>query len=195
MAAPRDSGALHPPALHQLPAPVGVLLYDTTIEIDPIVAAAVIAMRGLGLTVGGLRQRFGQPLGNGKRAMWLEDIATGKTIRLDRPRGPGATACILDPDALARAACMLLHGSAGADVVLVNRFGNAEAEGRGMRSEIASIICSGTPVLIPVRFSLLPDLEGFLGCPAHLVLPTATAIAGWAAHALTQRAPRLAVAY
>jgi hypothetical protein len=161
---------------------VGVLLYDTSIEVDEILAASVKAIRAQGVAVAGLLQRFGDRLPNGKRSMWLEDIATGATIRLDAPRGPGAVACMLDPDALAQAACLLQRATiSGADLIVVSRFGNAEADGSGMRQEIASAICSGAAVLIPVRFSLREDLEGFLGSPAHLLLPSPLAIADWAA--------------
>lgn len=107
--------------------------------------------------------------------------ASGVSIRLDRPRGPGAVACILDPDVLAQAACLLERAAASQpDLIIVSRFGNAEADGGGMRSAIAEAICCGVPVLIPVRFSLLNDLEGFLGAPAALVLPSPLAIVNWA---------------
>lgn len=166
------------------PAPaarVGVLLYDTSIEVDPILADAVIRIQERGIAVAGLLQYFGARLANGKRSMWIEDIVSGALIRLDSPRGPGASACLLDPDALAQAACMLQRATASApDLVVVNRFGNAEAEGRGMRGELADAICSGAAVLVAVRFSLLNDLEGFLGAPAHLLLPSSAAIATWA---------------
>ena len=115
--------------------------------------------------------------------MWVDDIATGQAIRLDQPRGPGASACVLDPDALVRSACLLQRAiRSGADVIVISRFGNAEADGGGMRAEIADAICSGAAVIIPVRYSLLDDLEGFLGGPASLVLPSPVAIAGWAEH-------------
>jgi molybdate transport system ATP-binding protein len=162
-------------------ARVGVLLYDTSIEVDPILEDAVTRIQQRGIAVAGLLQHFGARLANGKRSMWIEDIVSGALIRLDRPRGPGAIACLLDPDALAQAACMLQRATAsGPDLVVVNRFGNAEAEGRGMRAELADAICSGAAVLVAVRFSLLNDLEGFLGGPAHLLLPSPTAIATWA---------------
>jgi hypothetical protein len=164
-----------------LTARVGVLLYDTSIEVDQILAAAVAQIRERTIAVGGLLQHFGERLANGKRSMWMEDIVTGTLIRLDRPRGPGATACMLDPDALAQAACILQRATAsGAELLVVNRFGNAEADGRGMRSELADAICSGSAVLVAVRFSLLNDLEGFLGGPAHLLLPSPAAITVWA---------------
>jgi hypothetical protein len=162
-------------------AKAGVLLYNTTLEVDAILAEAVTLIRAKGIAVAGLMQRFGDRLPNGKRSMWVDDIVTGQTIRLDQPRGPGATACVLDPDALMRCACLLQEAiTSGADMIVVNRFGNAEADGSGLRAEIAEAICSGAAVLIPVRYSLLNDLEGFLGAPASLLLPSPVAIADWA---------------
>ena len=173
-------------------SPAGVpqvgVLYDASIEIDPVLADGVALLRKRGVAVGGQLQRFGARLPNGKRSMWLDDIATGLTIRLDRPRGAGAIACMLDPDALARAAYLLQQTiAAGADLVIINRFGNAEAEGRGTRAEFAEAICRGAAVLVAVRFNLLDDLEGFLGGPAHLLLPSPEAIADWGAHAADRR--------
>jgi len=169
------------PAAPEPTTKVGVLLYDA-IEVDETLAATVALVRAKGIRVAGLLQRFGATLPNGKRSMWLEDIATGRSIRLDQPRGPGATACVLDPDALAQGACLLQQAVAsGADLVIVSRFGNAEADGSGLRAEIAEAICSGAAVVIPVRVSMLNDLEGFLGGPARLLLPSPVAIADWAA--------------
>ena len=160
---------------------VGVLLYDNSIDVDAILAAAVADARARGIAVAGLLQRFGPRLDSGKRSMWVDDIQTAQTIRLDAPRGPGAQACILDPDALSRAACLLQRATeSDAELIVVNRFGNAEADGRGMRAEFAGAICAGAAVLVAVRYSLLNDLEGFLGGPAYLLLPQPMAIANWA---------------
>ena len=88
----------------------------------------------------------------------------------------------MDPDALAQGACLLQKAvTSGADLIVVSRFGSVEADGSGLRAEIADAICSGAAVVIPVRFSMLPDLEGFLGAPGRLLLPAPAAIAGWAA--------------
>jgi hypothetical protein len=162
-------------------ARVGVLLYDTSLEIETIMTAAVERLRVQGFTVGGLLQRFGEPLPNGKYRMWVEDITTGETVRLDTPRGAGASACIVDPDALAQAACMLHRTTeARPHLIIVNRFGHAEADGGGMRPEIADAICSGAAVILAARSIYLDALEEFLGGPATLLSPLATAIADWA---------------
>jgi hypothetical protein len=180
-----------PPA--HLTVRVGVLIYDASIEVDSVMAEAVDRIQARDISVGGLLQCFGERLSNGKRSMWVEDIASGALIRLDRPRGSGAMACLLDPDALSQAACMLQRAiDSRPDIIVVSRFGNAEADGRGMRAEFADAICSGAPVLIAVKFALLNDLEAFLGAPAHVLLPSADAIADWAENVVARSEPIVA---
>jgi hypothetical protein len=165
----------------RMAAKVGALLYDDAIAVDAVLTTAVAAIRARGVVVGGLLQRFGERLSNGKHSMWLDDIATGQRIRLDQPRGSGAKACTLDLDALAQASCMLRYTIESAPaLIIVNRFGRAEVEGGGMRAEIAEAICSGAAVLIAVRSSRLDQLRDFLGdSPSH-VMPSPRAIADWA---------------
>jgi hypothetical protein len=160
---------------------VGVVPYDDSAGLDAILSDAVDLLRAQGTTVAGLLQRFGEIMPSGKQSMWVEDIRSGQAIRLDQPRGPGAIACTFDTDALARAAFMLrIAVESGADLIVVSRFGSAEAEGGGLRAEIAEAICGGAAVLIPVRNSLLPALEEFLGATATLLQASVEAIADWA---------------
>ncbi|MBS0644514.1 MAG: DUF2478 domain-containing protein [Acetobacteraceae bacterium] len=163
-------------------ARVGVLLFDESDDVNTLMAASVAALRARNVVVAGLLQRFGDRLPSGKRAMWLDDVATGQVIRLDQPRGPGAGSCTLDNSALAEAGCLLRKAaSSGAQVIVVPRFGSVEAEGGGLRVEIAEAVLSGAVVIIAVRPSNLADLEQFLGGPGTVLLPSAAAIAGWAA--------------
>jgi hypothetical protein len=156
------------------------IVYDEAMDVDAIFAEAVTQLRRDGVRVAGLSQKFAGEARNGKRSVWLENLASGALIRLDRPRGPGASGCILDPDALARAACVLRQAIAlDPDLILVNRFGHAESEGRGLRAEIAEAICAGLPLLIAVRYNLLPAWEEFLGGPAHILLPSSQAVQCW----------------
>ena len=168
-------------------ASVGVLVYDAGMEPHAVLTDAANLLRARGISVGGLLQRRGDRMASGKCGMWLDDIATGATIRLDEPRGAGAGACMLDTDALARAAWLLRHHiDAGISVIIVNRFGGMEADGAGLRAEIAEAICAGAVVLIPVRADRLAALEAFLGCAATLLPQTASGIAGWAERAARQ---------
>ncbi len=159
---------------------VGTLVYDGDGEVDRLMAEVVHRLKAEGARVGGVLQHFGERLPNGKRSMWIDNVATGATFRLDQPDRAGATGCSMDPDALARAACVVRQAiEAGNDLIMVNRFGSAEAEGRGLRTEIGNALCAGIPVLIAVRYALLPDWEGFLGAPPDIILPRLDAVLVW----------------
>jgi hypothetical protein len=163
---------------------VGALVYDPPGDAGKVLNAAIDLLRGRGMPVGGVAQRTGAPDSGRRPSLWIDHIETGQTRRLDRPRGPGSRACILDPDALAEAAVWLRQTiEQRPAVIAVNRFGHTEAEGDGMRAEIADAVCSGSVVLIAVRRALLPDLEGFLGEPPALLPADAAAIADWAERA------------
>jgi hypothetical protein len=185
---PMTTSELVPPgpvaAPDPLAAKVGVLLYETSVEVDAILTGVVERLRGRRVKVGGLLQRFGERLPNGKYRMWVDDITTGQSVRLDKFRGANASVCIMDPDALAQAACMLRRiTEERPELIIVSRFGHAEADGGGMRAEIADAICSGAAVLISARRSYLGALESYLGSPPTVLLPSTVAIADWAEHA------------
>jgi hypothetical protein len=176
------------PAQSNIAGKVGVLPYDRNVAVDAILAEAVHRIRARGIAVGGLLQRAGERLSNGRLSIWLDDVGTGETLRLDQPRGPGARDCIVDPDALAQAAYLLRRATeAGHHLIVVNRFGYAESEGGGMRAEIADVICSDAVVLIAVRVSRLDAFESFLGGPAMVLPPSPTAIADWVEQAIGAR--------
>jgi molybdate transport system ATP-binding protein len=155
-------------------------VYDGRLDIDAVLSAAVDLMRSNGVRVAGLLQRFGEPLPGGKRSMYVEDLSSGERIRLDLPRGPEASGCTLDPDGLNRAACALRNAiTQRPDVLMVNRFGKQEAEGHGMRAELAEAVSSGLTTVVAVPQSLVADWEKFLGEPGHLLPPDPTDIVNW----------------
>lgn len=157
------------------------LVYDDGAEADAILAEAVAELRQEGVAIAGLLQHLGSPRSGGRPAVWGENLSSGARIRLDCPRDAGPFGSGGDRTALVRVACMLDHALANPpDLVVVNRFGRAEAEGRGLCREFGRLIEAQLPLLTAVRFSRLPDWEAFLGHPAYLLLPTAAAVTCWA---------------
>jgi hypothetical protein len=176
------------PPQPDIAAKVGVLPYAKHVAVDVVLAEAVARLRTRGVSVGGLLQRTGEPHFNGQLSIWLDDIGTGETLRLDQPRGPGAKDCVVDPDALAHAACLLRDAiEREHDLIVVNRFGYAESEGGGMRAEIADAVCSDAVVLIAVRTSRLDGLERFLGGSGSVLPLSSASIADWAERAIAAR--------
>jgi molybdate transport system ATP-binding protein len=163
---------------------VGALVYEPPLDAGLILNPAIALLRDRGIPIGGVAQRIGAREPGRRASIWIDHIETGRTRRLDRPRGPSARSCVLDPDALAEAAMWLRQTTEQRPAVIaVNRFGHTEAEGDGMRAEIAEAVVSGAAVLIAVRRSLLADLAGFLGEAPTLLPADADAIAAWAEQA------------
>ena len=76
-------------------------------------------------------------------------LPDGPTLRISQNLGAAARGCRLDPAALetavARAEARLAQG---ADMLIINKFGKHEAEGRGFRGAIAEAAARGIPVLV-----------------------------------------------
>jgi hypothetical protein len=94
--------------------------------------------------------------------------------------GREAHGCRLDPGALAEAA-PLLEGmiETGADLLIINRFGKAEAEGAGLRSVIERAILVGVPVLTAVRAEYVDAWASFHAGLSMWLPPDSNAILSW----------------
>ncbi|GGF60894.1 hypothetical protein GCM10011402_11040 [Paracoccus acridae] len=71
-------------------------------------------------------------------------------IRISQSLGTGSSGCRLDPGALEMAAARVSARLAGAELLIVPKFGRQEAIGRGFRSVIAQAIAQDVPVLLHV---------------------------------------------
>lgn len=168
------------------------IAYGPGDDADAALRLAVGIMQKSGRSIAGLLQRFGAPIAPGKREMLLDIVPGGQTIRLNDPRGSGVQGCILDTDALARAAMAFdtaIH--ARPDLLVASRFGKEEIAGGGMRAELAEAVIAGIPLLVPMRIETLPAWNAFLGRPSEVLAPRTEAILAWAG---SQRVdgPRLA---
>ena len=157
------------------------IAYGPGDDADAALRSAVEILQKAGRSVAGLLQRFGAQIAPGKREMLLDIIPGHETIRLNDPRGSGVQGCILDTDALARAA-MVFHAAmlSGPDLLVASRFGKEEVAGGGMRAELAEAMIAGIPVLVPMRIETLPAWNAFLGGPGEVLAPRADAILSWA---------------
>lgn len=122
-------------------------------DIDGFVAGLVGILRPAGWRLSGVLQTRGVADADRHRAdIDLASIASGEVFRISQPLGPGARGCRLDPGALARCSEALARDLAtGPDLLVLNRFGHGENEGRGFRDLIARALDLGIPVLTAVR--------------------------------------------
>lgn len=147
---------------------LGYVIHDETDDSERMQALArLLAARGLRL--GGAVQVNS---GGGDCTCDMELSVLGAEtapIRISQALGPGSRGCRLDPDALERAVALALSALAGADLVLVNKFGKQESLGRGFRELIAESLGQGIPVLTAVAPDYLPAFLDFTGGEATLL--------------------------
>lgn len=98
------------------------------------------------------------------RELYLVDLAAGTKTGISENRGPQTQGCHLDRAALTRVAqnteaCL----EAGADILIVNRFGRAEAEAKGLRGAIEKALGLDIPVIVGVRPDYKEAWQAFHG--------------------------------
>ena len=133
-------------------------------EMNRTLDALAEALLASGARVVGAVQISGISEQDAPGAMDLRLLPDGARIRISQSLGPGSTGCRLDPgrleEAVQECAARLAEG---ADLLIVNRFGSSEAEGRGFRSLIGAALSDGVPVVVGVSALRLADFERFAG--------------------------------
>ena len=113
-------------------------------------------------------------------AMDLVLLPDGPTVGISQRLGAGSSGCRLDPDALERAVQQTAERlAAGADVLIVNKFGAHEVDGRGFRELIGTALESGTPAIVGVTTAKLPAFRDFVGDLAVAVPCDADTLHDW----------------
>lgn len=162
--------------------PLGAILYDPEIEIEPILCAVRDRLIARGdVRLGGVVPREGDLLANGRRAMLLEDVTTGSTTSISQELGAGADSCILDLDGLTRARLAIAAAIATpVDFVFVGKFAKQEIAGHGVREEIGAAAAAGIPTLVALRDTRLDDWRAFAGDAFTPLPPQVDAVVAWA---------------
>lgn len=112
--------------------------------------------------------------------MDIRVLPDGPVLRISQALGPEARGCRLDPAALEEAVAGVERAlEQGADLLIVNKFGKMEAEGRGLRSVVAEAVARGIPVLAGVNGLNEAALGAFAGEMVQPVAPTMAALTAW----------------
>ncbi len=108
-------------------------------------------------------------------------LPNGPVVRISQSLGPEATGCRLDPSSLEDSVALTLANvQKGADLMIINKFGKQEADGRGFRDAIAEAMARDIPVLLGVNDANRPALEDFCGGEVTALDPTLDAVLTWA---------------
>ena len=138
-------------------------------ETDRLLAAVAARLQGQGVALAGAVQ-FNLDCGD-ECEMEVQVLPDGPVIGISQSLGPGSQGCRLDAGALETAVAEVAARMAGARLLIVNKFGKHEAEGRGFRTLIGSALEAGMPVLIGVNAMNMQAFQAFAGEMAEPVLP------------------------
>ena len=104
----------------------------------------------------------------------------GPVLRISQDLGSQARGCRLDPAALETAVGLVkVSLESVADLLIVNKFGKHEAEGRGFRDVIAEAVAMEIPVLVGLNALNRPAFETFAEGLAIQLPPELAALMAW----------------
>lgn len=148
-------------------------------ETDAFVAGVVDDLAAAGLRLAGTVQSNVERPGRRRCDMDIKVLPDGPVLRISEDRGDLARGCRLDGGVLEQGVAEVMARLAGADLLIVNKFGKHEAEGRGMVSAIAAAVEAGMPVLIGVNALNLQAFQDFAGDLAVALPADRALVRGW----------------
>ena len=112
--------------------------------------------------------------------MDLHVLNGGARIRISQDLGPLSEGCRLDPSALEQAVGLVEAAlDAGPRLLIVNKFGKQELDGRGFRPVIGRALSQNVPVLLAVSAGSLEGFVAFADGIGHALPADADAVLNW----------------
>ncbi|MCV2893675.1 DUF2478 domain-containing protein [Lentibacter sp. XHP0401] len=124
----------------------------------------------------------------GKCDMDVQVLPNGPVLPISQNLGRASKGCRLDSAALEAAVGIVSSQiTSDVDILIINKFGKHEAEGRGFRSVIASAIELGMPVLVGVNTLNLEAFLEFVGTEVTYLQPTVGSVLCWSERAINAK--------
>jgi hypothetical protein len=148
-------------------------------RIDALIAEGATNLTAEGVRLVGTVQSNIERLNRSKCDMDLMILPNGPVVRISEDRGDLARGCILDSGALEQTVVAVQQRLTGAEVLIVNKFGKRESEGKGLVPVIAEALELGLPVLIGVNGLNLDAFLAFAGEAAVALPAEPRTVADW----------------
>ncbi len=157
-------------------------------ETDRLLAGQADRALGQGLHLAGVVQTNTPRPKSHHCDMDVQVLPDGPVIRISQDLGPNARGCALDPAALERAVQAVAPTvTERTDLLIVNKFGKHESEGRGFREIIAQALELGVPVIVGLNAANAAAFEDFTGGMATAVPCRREAVQEWLDTSLAAR--------
>ena len=157
-------------------------------ETDRFLAAVAARLEMAGLRLAGTVQSNTARADRTRCDMDLRVLPDGPVYRISEDRGAAARGCMLDHGALEQTVAEVARRMDGADLLIVNKFGKAESEGRGLVPVISDALARGLPVLVGVNGLNLPLYLDFAGGLSAALPATEETVAAWCLQGLEELA-------
>mgnify|MGYP001765703459 CR=1 FL=1 len=156
-------------------------------ETDRFLAQVADVLELAGVRLAGTVQTNLARAGRDRCDMDLRVLPDGPVFRISEDRGALARGCMLDHGALEQTVTEVARRLDGAEMLIVNKFGKAESEGRGLVPVISDALARGMPVIVGVNALNLPLFLDFAGglstaLPADVQAASAWCLEGVAGH-------------
>ena len=157
-------------------------------ETDRFLAAVAARLEMAGLRLAGTVQSNTARADRTRCDMDLRVLPDGPVYRISEDRGAAARGCMLDHGALEQTVAEVARRLDGADLLIVNKFGKAESEGRGLVPVISDALARGLPVLVGVNGLNLPLYLDFAGGLSDALPAKEETVAAWCLQGLEELA-------
>ncbi|MDN5785662.1 DUF2478 domain-containing protein [Pseudorhodobacter sp.] len=131
-------------------------------QADSVLAEVATTLRAEGVALAGVVQVNETFDPNRACHMDLHVLSGDRIIRISQNLGSLSKGCRLDPAGLEQAVGLVEQAlEAGPDLLIINKFGKQEVDGRGFRPLIGRALAEGIPVLTAVPEGHLAEFEVF----------------------------------
>jgi hypothetical protein len=162
------------------PKTLAAVVFENGDTANGIMTDFALALGASGVRLGGFVQISEDTDNCGCKDTYVLDLETGVRTKILQDLGTGSQGCRVDPAALAVIGQLVANALAHRpELVIINRFGRLESEGKGLRDEIASAALSGIPTLVCVSTRYLDGWREFATDLGKELTCTPEALADW----------------
>ncbi len=161
---------------------LGYVIAEGAGEADRVLADVAARLHAEGWPLAGAVQVNSDRGETHRCDMDLHVLTADRVVRISQNLGTLAKGCRLDPAGLEQAVGLVeqaLDGTPRPRLLIVNKFGKQEIDGRGFRPVIGRALAAGIPVLTAVNVTSLAGFEAYAHGMAEPVALDFDAILGW----------------
>jgi hypothetical protein len=165
---------------------LAAVVYQAGFQSDDFLARVTNLLRADHIRVGAALQENARGAAGPCSAMTLIDLRSQSRFRISQDLGSQALGCRLDTRGFTEIGALLDQALDNVELLVLNRFGKAEAEGGGLRSVFVRAIEAGIPVVTAVRSPHIEAWSQFHGGLATDLPPDLGRVFAWCRNAVRE---------